>query len=365
MRISKLDVFALYLPFRFRFTHAAAARDANHSIFIRLEDRNGNVGYGEAIPRSYLTGEDIDSVFIALKKFWDSWLSGLLIDQGSNLQQTLGIRWLESDAQNNLAAFGAIDLALHDLWYKNKNPSAIKSESISGNRADVCTIPLISKYAMLGVIRLARVAGFRKFKFKLSSPDQVRLIADACKHLGPAALTVVDANAALTYGDAVQVALDLKKMGVNVFEQPIASYLYEELAAIEQQSGLPIMLDESLCSLEQARLAVKFGAGGIWNIRLAKNGGIAGASELMRLAKNHGRQIYNGCLVGETHLLAQAQQFFGKINDDILATEAGFARLLLRRDPMRHYNFGVPGHGGPDLKRQPTMQRQATFLEKN
>ncbi|MEM7424063.1 MAG: hypothetical protein AAF334_10085, partial [Pseudomonadota bacterium] len=63
MRIVKAELRRVRIPFKRRFDHAAAARDGAERIFVTLEDENGYVGFGEIMPRPYLTGETLDEVF--------------------------------------------------------------------------------------------------------------------------------------------------------------------------------------------------------------------------------------------------------------------------------------------------------------
>ena len=60
--IAAFDVLAVDLPFRTPFKHAAAERESSSSVFLRCETESGTVGYGESLPRDYVTGESRDGV---------------------------------------------------------------------------------------------------------------------------------------------------------------------------------------------------------------------------------------------------------------------------------------------------------------
>jgi L-alanine-DL-glutamate epimerase-like enolase superfamily enzyme len=55
--IAKFKILAVDLPFRKVFKHAAAERDSSYSLFVKCATDNGHVGYGECLPRKYVTGE--------------------------------------------------------------------------------------------------------------------------------------------------------------------------------------------------------------------------------------------------------------------------------------------------------------------
>ena len=57
MHIRQLTASVVRLPLRLRFSHATATRVVSENIFVRCELADGTVGWGEGVPRSYVTGE--------------------------------------------------------------------------------------------------------------------------------------------------------------------------------------------------------------------------------------------------------------------------------------------------------------------
>jgi L-alanine-DL-glutamate epimerase-like enolase superfamily enzyme len=68
MRIKHIDIFPLSIAFRVRFRHALASREAMSSLIVRARDEHGRTGYGECAPRSYVSGEDVESARRAIKQ---------------------------------------------------------------------------------------------------------------------------------------------------------------------------------------------------------------------------------------------------------------------------------------------------------
>ena len=58
--VAAIDVLTAELPFRFSFGHALAARDSSTNVVTRVVLDDGTVGYGEGVPREYVTGETVD-----------------------------------------------------------------------------------------------------------------------------------------------------------------------------------------------------------------------------------------------------------------------------------------------------------------
>ena len=64
--VAAVDVLTVELPFRFSFGHALAERSSSTNVVVRVRLEDGTVGYGEGVPREYVTGETVESVVGAL-----------------------------------------------------------------------------------------------------------------------------------------------------------------------------------------------------------------------------------------------------------------------------------------------------------
>ena len=59
--IRRVNIYRTAIPMR-TFEHAASSRALAEAIIVRAEFNDGHVGWGEALPRPYVTGESLDSV---------------------------------------------------------------------------------------------------------------------------------------------------------------------------------------------------------------------------------------------------------------------------------------------------------------
>ena len=57
MRIGHLTAYVIRLPLKRTFTHASATRQDSENVLVRCELAEGTTGWGEGVPRSYVTGE--------------------------------------------------------------------------------------------------------------------------------------------------------------------------------------------------------------------------------------------------------------------------------------------------------------------
>lgn len=118
--------------------------------------------------------------------------------------------------------------------------------------------------------------------------------------------------------------------------------------------GVPLMLDESLCSEIDARRAIEEGTCDLFNLRLSKCGGFLPCLKLAALAHQAGLGYQLGCQVGETGILSAAGRHFATSVANIRFLEGSYDRFLVREPLTREdLTFGRGGFAdeltGPGL----------------
>ena len=63
MTLSSLTLYKIAVPLKRVVRHASFARTESENLIVRVTLSDGTTGYGEGVPRSYVTGETIDSTF--------------------------------------------------------------------------------------------------------------------------------------------------------------------------------------------------------------------------------------------------------------------------------------------------------------
>src|SRR3954453_19990008 len=66
MRIRKLTAHIVRLPLKRPFKHASAMRTDSENVLVQCELADGTTGWGEGVPRSYVTGETPDGCLAQL-----------------------------------------------------------------------------------------------------------------------------------------------------------------------------------------------------------------------------------------------------------------------------------------------------------
>lgn len=391
LRFVRLDIHEVRIPFRFSFRHSLAERSEAHNLILALTTDSGHVGYGEVLPRDYLTGETIVSAWDDITHIWWPRLKELRFDDRQPvrtvLQKEAGVapgEWAlkpgttrdffdtlrplydDADHAGHTAGWSGVDVAAVDAWARatGREGGRIFGQPLA---SAPLTAPLDA--GSVGHVRrrarLLHWLGFRHFKLKVGGANDHTRVAAARKAIGGKCNLRVDANAAWSPEQAIAMLRRWKAYRVTSVEQPIPAApprertvasvadVAEGLARVQRESGIPVMADESLCVRGDADCLGRHHAAKLWNVRLAKVGGFSGMLEMIRLAREHFAQLHLGVLVGETSCLAAAQRACLGLTD-FAHVEYGFPRVLLKGDPFRGGPGGYFGQGAP-LRRTPGL----------
>src|SRR6266516_4384503 len=68
MRVVELEARHVCIPLRRQVTHASHSRTETDNVVVRCVLSDGSVGFGEGVPRDYVTGETIDFSIDLLKR---------------------------------------------------------------------------------------------------------------------------------------------------------------------------------------------------------------------------------------------------------------------------------------------------------
>ena len=105
----------------------------------------------------------------------------------------------------------------------------------------------------------------------------------------------VDANAAWTPEQAVEMLDFLVEMKVAMLEQPVARENIDGLRFVREHSSIPVFADES-CLVATDIPKLEGAVDGI-NIKLAKCGSLREAMRMIHVARAHGMGVMAGCMI--------------------------------------------------------------------
>ena len=333
MSIERLDTYRFPAPFRVVFRHASASRAEAANIIVAARGPDGVTGYGEGCPREYVTGETVASAAAFIHEHKAS-----IVDEVRDID---GLRaWTDAHRQEidaNPAAFCALEIALLDLMGKLELCPVEDLLGISRLAGAFSYSAVLGDSKLSAYERQAeqyRQMGFRDFKVKVSGDlERDRRKLAALSRKGDKTLRVrLDANN--LWHDAAEVSGYLKALQADLFavEEPLQAGDFQGCAQIIVESGVKIILDESLTRIEQLQ-EIDNPTGWIINLRVSKMGGICRSLEIAREASRRGLGLIVGAQVGETSILTRAAlAVMNEHRPALMAAEGAFGTLLLERD---------------------------------
>jgi L-Ala-D/L-Glu epimerase len=363
--VTQLDLFAVDLPFKTAFRHAAAARTTSESLFLRMALDSGVDGWGESLPRAYVSGESRQQAFVLLR---DTILPALVGQSYRSLSEAVSFlekcdgkappEWVNPEVPQT-SAWCCVDLALLDAFGRASGEPARPAAGVPAPSSAA-----LGRYRYSGVVSagqgwsyavsLLKMRAFRfpHVKLKLERDGALQAAQTARRLLGRRVDLRVDANMAWDVDQALEVIQQLRTVGIRSFEQPIAAGDLSGLARLVAESSAQIMVDEGLTDRESLQGFIAHRACTAVNVRISKCGGLVGAYARCREALDAGLMLQVGCQVGESSLLSAAHltllSALAPLTPGVRHAEGCFGRHLLREDPVSPLvQFGYGGRPPP------------------
>jgi muconate cycloisomerase len=341
----------LGIPLRKPFTHAAHTRDTADPLIFELELANGITGFGETLPRPYVSGESIESVTSTIENTFIEQLLEFRPDRfTAALEQIVALPDHDARGRVITAARAGVELALLDAYSKCFERPI--SEAVGwlgfpgfgapGSSHQIAYSGIVASRTPQGVaraIRRMRWFGLRDFKLKVGFPDDSDRIAAAVgalgRDLGAATRLRLDANGAWSLDEAAERLTAWQHIPIECIEQPLAEPTLENFQALKDAVPVTLLHDESLVTFDDAERLLGCGVGDAFNIRVSKNGGFLHALRLAQHARRGGAQYQLGCMVGETSILSAVGRHFLENVPGVWFAEGSYGRFLLRGDIAR------------------------------
>jgi len=333
MILDSVKAASLVIPFKQAFRHAAALRAVTETLWIEARARDGTSGFGEGCPRSYVTGEDLQTAAGFVQAHRRDWIATIgdidaLADWVARHRAVI---------DRNPAAWTAVELALLDLLGRTGGRAVealLGLQDLAGNYRYTAVLGDSSPDRFEANLARYVQTGFRDFKIKLSGDrarDRAKLRAISATGIRPESVRA-DANG--LWRDARTAIRHLRAINYPFLavEEPLYAGDYVGMRRIASAIDTRIILDESLLRLEQLD---RLGDCDRWivNLRVSKMGGLLRSLELLRGLRRIGCRVVCGAHVGETSLLARAALTVAQNAGDVLfGMEGAFGTHLLSID---------------------------------
>jgi len=344
--VTRIEVMTAELPFRFAFGHALAKRRSSTNVYVKVTLSDGSIGFGEGVPREYVTGETVEDAVVALGDRLGPALLGREISTSQPppaVLESLG----DAGAGVSGAAGCALELALLDAAGRHSQQPLrqwLGATRSSGPPYDAI-VPFASPTAVAAIACAIKLLGLRNVKVKVGREieEDVRTLAILRRVLGTEVDLRVDANCAWTAEQALHALDRLRRFQLSVVEQPVAAGDLEGLRRLRKEWEESVAVDESLRTLQDAKTLIEAEACDAFNIRVSKCGGLLESVRIAAAADEAGLFCIVGAQVGESGILSAAGRHLAAcIQPRYLEGSAG--RLLLKQDLTEE--SVLPGWGG-------------------
>lgn len=364
MRIVSAQLYALRIPFKIPFSHKLMTRSYSDSIIVKLTSDSGAAGFGECMPRPYVTGETVTTclehiqrVFLPVIRRHDFKEPVAHADPMIQLSEINNL--LPAAGSGSVIAFNAakaaLELALIDLLLNQKGDSL--GSGLAPATDSVGYSAVITADSTDTVRKIALKCGeygIRHVKIKVGTGDDLGRIAAVRDTLGGSISLRVDANGAFDVKGALALISSMQAFDIESIEQPVPRGDVNAMAQVRKDSPIPVMADESLITEEDASELIGKKACDLFNLRISKNGGIFKTVRFAAMAREAGIGFQLGCQVGETAILSAAGRHVAAYLNDAMFVEGSYGTLLLEEDIAdESVQFGYGGKAplltGPGL----------------
>lgn len=284
LRLNALDV-PLASPFRIAYDVVTEVKNG-----LAVAQSGDLTGFGEAAPVPTITSEDRAA---ALKAF-EAWQRhGGKLPADARDASSLNIA---SPSMRTAVEGALLDLAARqdDLplctFLTGRAPAPVPTSITLGLGEDKDVVPWVDRQVKAG-FRILKVKGGLGLDRDLARIKAVREAAGAKVTLR------VDPNQAWTVAEAKHALPLLRDLGVAALEQPLKKDDLEGHRDLVRLAEVPIMLDESVFSPDDARRAIAAKACDWINIKLQKCGGLGPGLQIADLAEKAGVPCMVGCMI--------------------------------------------------------------------
>ncbi|HYT04530.1 MAG TPA: o-succinylbenzoate synthase [Gemmatimonadales bacterium] len=303
MRIVKVELYELTLPFVEPFIISGGRIDARRSLIIVLHDDEGHTGYGESPPFElpFYSEETLASARDLIGRVL---LPRIVQREFASLEALDGA--LREGVRGNPFARAGVETAAWDLEAHARGTGLARLlagrlgvEPAAGVPCGVALgFPEDGKPETLTrrVYDAVR-QGYRRVKIKVMPGwDEVAVRAARAGMAGTDVPLTVDANGAYAWPEHERPLRALDDAGLLYIEQPLAPDELVGHARLAQALRTPVCLDETLRDAGAARQVAALAGPKIWNVKVHRVGGLAEVCRIYRVATEYGAQLWAGTM---------------------------------------------------------------------
>ncbi|OYD07093.1 o-succinylbenzoate synthase [Paludifilum halophilum] len=326
MRIEEIRLHRIQMPLKSPFANRLTVVSDRELIIVEAFDSEGRTGLGECVAFSepWYTEETVDTCWHVMERF----LIPLALGQPLEHPREVSRRF--APIRRNHMAKAAIEGAVWDLYCRRRGLSL--AEALGGTRrrieAGVAVGAQLTMDRMLGAIEERVSEGYRRIKVKIKPGADLRVL-ERIRGAFPDLPLMADANSAYTLADLPKLK-QLDDLNLLMIEQPLAADDIVDHAKVQAAIQTPVCLDESICSVDDARRAIELGSCRVINVKIGRVGGLWEAKRIHDLCRERGIDLWCGGMleagVSRAHNIALASLPHFNLPGDISASSRYWER---------------------------------------
>lgn len=247
------------------------------SWIIKITEKDGTIGYGEASPLAGFNNETFDQAGYALEGFKFAVNN---LNEDLDLEEILILANVHS-LDTPCSTF-AINSAIYDIESQHKNLPLnmyLNSNALSSIKVN-------------GVYGLTKNYGYKTIKVKCGLRnlyDEIELLEKLTEKYKNEVSFILDLNQAYDLPKAIRFFKEVEKFNIDYIEQPINKDNLEDYIELGFHSDIPIALDESITTIDSLKLQMDNNIGRFFIIKPQSLGSFKNISEAINIIKNENK----------------------------------------------------------------------------
>ena len=352
MKITKVEAIPVRVPLARPNSTATGVITETRKVIVKIITDSGIAGFGEASSVPEYGGGTADSIMDAITAY-----RPYLIGADPSEMSVIAGRLAETAVDDQLAR-AAVDVALYDIVARNLDQPihVLFGDQVRDSVEVFLIIAGDGPEEVADNARQAVADGYRVVKVKAGFEPITATIAkiDAIRAAVGFGLDItVDANQAWQVDEAIANINQMAPFDLQSVEQPVAARDIKGMAAVTSTVDVPIIADESVWDIDDARHVIENRGADVLSVRVGKAGGLSAARSILDAAHGAGMPCILGSML-ETDLgITAALQMAASVECALHACalshyamyDASFLEQPLRQDGGTLYVPTGPGLG--------------------
>ena len=287
-KITDVKVAVVEIPLKTTWETFLYSTSVRAHAIVQVTTEDGIKGYGEASPAPAFMGESAYTIETVLNRHLIPAVLGQNVLDISLLNERMDLF-----IDGNTAAKAALDIAFHDAAGKTlKVPVYVLLGGKKRDRIELAwSVGLKDFETSVQEAKDRMKQGFKVMKVKVGHDivKDAALVKRLREEFGEKVPLRMDANQGFTPADALTLLERVREYDPECFEQPCRKWDLDGMARVRKNPwAIPVMADESISSLHDARNVVMAGAADLFNIKVGKVGGLYRACQVAALVESSG-----------------------------------------------------------------------------